>query len=382
MTDRLAEIRAEIDKADQELVKILARRLELVKEVGRVKSITGTPVYAPDREKSMIAKRRAEAEKAGISPDLIEDVLRRFTRESYGAEEACFKCLNPDLKKIVIIGGRGGIGRIFTRLFESSGYYVETMGHRDWPRADEIFRDAGLVIVSVPIDKTPEVIDRLSFLDENCILTDFTSTKTMPLQHMLKVHQGPVVGLHPMFGPDISSMAKQVIIWTQGRHDERCQWLRKQFELWGAHVLPISAEEHDSSMRYIQALRHFTTFTYGVFLAKENPHFPTLLRLSSPIYRMELMMVGRLFAQDPGLYADIIMSSARNTSVIERYADVVKEQTELLKNTDREEFIRRFCQGRDYFGEYAEKFLRECGDLIAKMHDAKVPEEECVPENG
>ena len=375
MTDRLDEIRAEIDKTDQDLVRILAKRLELVKAVGRVKSKTGTPVYAPDRERSMIAKRRAEAEKAGISPDLIEDVLLRFTRESYGAEESGFKCLNPDLKKIVIIGGRGGIGRIFTRLFEASGYTVETMGHRDWPRAEEIFRGAGLVIVSVPIDKTAEVIDRLSFLDENCIMADFTSTKSMPLDHMLRAHRGPVVGLHPMFGPDISSMAKQVIIWSEGRDDDKCQWLRKQFELWGAHVLPVSAAEHDGAMRYIQALRHFTTFSYGVFLAKENPHFQTLLKLSSPIYRMELMMVGRLFAQDPGLYADIIMSSAKNISVIERYASVVAEQIDLLKNSDREEFIKRFCEGREYFGEYAGKFLRECGGLIAKMHDAKVPDE-------
>ena len=50
-------------------------------------------------------------------------------------------------------------------------------------------------------------------------------------------------------------------------------------------------------MRYIQALRHFTTFAYGRYLAKENVDLAQLLSLSSPIYRLELVMIGRLFAR-------------------------------------------------------------------------------------
>ena len=34
---------------------------------------------------------------------------------------------------------------------------------------------------------------------------------------MLAVHQGRVLGLHPMFGPDVASLAKQVIVCCQGR---------------------------------------------------------------------------------------------------------------------------------------------------------------------
>ncbi|MGT9288017.1 carboxy-S-adenosyl-L-methionine synthase CmoA, partial [Escherichia coli] len=41
------------------------------------------------------------------------------------------------------------------------------------------------------------------------------------------------------------------------------------------------------------------TFAYGLHLAEENVQLEQLLALSSPIYRLELAMVGRLFAQDP-----------------------------------------------------------------------------------
>lgn len=56
----------------------------------------------------MLASRRNDAQKMGISPDLIEDVLRRVMRESYTKEnDKGFKTLNPQLGKIVIVGGRG-----------------------------------------------------------------------------------------------------------------------------------------------------------------------------------------------------------------------------------------------------------------------------------
>lgn len=50
-------------------------------------------------------------------------------------------------------------------------------------------------------------------------------------------------------------------------------------------------------MAFIRALRHFATFAYGLHLAEENVQLEQLLALSSPIYRLELAMVGRLFAR-------------------------------------------------------------------------------------
>jgi chorismate mutase/prephenate dehydrogenase len=372
MPERLNKLREQIDSVDKALIEVFAKRLELVKEVGKVKSEIGTPVYVPEREKALLQKRRDEAAQKGINPDLIEDVLRRLMRESYGAEnDAGFKCLNPNVRKIVIIGGRGGMGKIFVSYFTQSGYKVESMGSKDWDKSEDILKDASLVIVSVPIDRTEMVISKLNNLPNDCILADFTSTKTMPLEAMLKIHQGPVVGLHPMFGPDISTLAKQLIIWTDGRDNEACAWLFDQFELWGAKVQKVSSLVHDNAMSYIQAVRHFTTYCYGVFLAHENKDLKTLLDLSSPIYRLELMMVGRLFAQDPSLYADIILSSAKNIDLIERYLLEITEVIKLLKENNRNAFIEEFKKAKDYFGQNADLFMKESKSLLAKMNDAK-----------
>src|SRR5574344_1799990 len=118
MNEEVNALRDQIDTVDQQLVALLAERLTLVAGVGEVKSRHGLPIYAPDREAAMLARRREEAEAAGVPPALIEDVLRRVMRESYSSEkDSGFKCVNPTLRSVVVIGGRGQLGSLFAHMF-------------------------------------------------------------------------------------------------------------------------------------------------------------------------------------------------------------------------------------------------------------------------
>jgi chorismate mutase/prephenate dehydrogenase len=365
MTLELSRLREDIDAIDAELVRLLARRLEKVAEVGRIKSRLGLPVWDPAREAALLAERRAEAEALGVPPDLVEDVLRRAMRASYVSEDdAGHACLRPDLGPVVIVGGYGRLGRLFGRLFEGSGYTVRRLGEEDWDRAEHLVEGAGLVLVCVPIDVTLDVIRRLPPLPEDCVLADLTSVKTEPLAAMMAAHGGPVLGLHPMFGPDVPSLARQVVAYSEGRRPEAARWLLEQIALWGATVQRTGPAEHDEAMALIQALRHFTTFAYGLHLAEEDPNLGELLRLSSPIYRLELAMVGRLFAQDPTLYADIILSAPRNLDMIRRYHRRFGDALALIEAGDHAAFVDAFRRVASWFGAHASRFLAESRALI------------------
>ena len=187
---------------------------------------------------------------------------------------------------------------------------------------------------------------------------------------MLNVHKGPVVGLHPMFGPDVPSLAKQVIVYCDGRGEEHYQWLLKQFSIWGASLYQIDASEHDHGMTLIQALRHFTSFAYGLHLSRENPNIDKLLQLSSPIYRLELAMVGRLFGQDPNLYGDIILSSQENIDMIKRFHRCFGEALEILDGNDKQAFVESFDRVSDWFGDYSKQFLDESQNLLKQANDS------------
>ncbi len=71
------------------------------------------------------------------------------------------------------------------------------------------------------------------FLPAHGLLADLTSIKKAPVATMCKSHGGPVLGLHPLFGPTTSSLDKQIIVYTPGRDMTAGHWLVEQMGLWG-----------------------------------------------------------------------------------------------------------------------------------------------------
>lgn len=366
----LQQLRVQIDELDCQLIELLKKRTLLTTQVGQYKSQVGLPVYVPSRESMMMEKRRQQAEEQDLSPDLVEDVFRRVMRESYQSQNSKYLCANPEARRIVIIGGGGALGGYFVDMFQRSGYPdVAVIEKDDWHNAEQLFADASLVIVSVPIRYTESVIAQLMQLPKQCILADITSVKSKPLSSMLNNHSGPVVGLHPMFGPKTKTMAKQVMVVCEGRQADSYQWLLEQFSIWGAVLYHTTAQQHDDAMAFIQVMRHFSSFVYGAHLAQENPDLDLLFALSSPIYRLELGMVGRLFAQDPILYADIIFSNEAGVKLLQRFQTRLATCIKLLEQGDKQAFIDQFNDITDWFGDYARKCLQDSEQLLAKAND-------------
>ncbi|MDP7593917.1 MAG: bifunctional chorismate mutase/prephenate dehydrogenase [Litorilituus sp.] len=368
----LKVLREEIDDIDSQLVALLKKRREVTTKVGELKSAIGMPIYAPDREASLIARRREQAQNLGLSADLIEDVLRRLMRDSYVSQDASgYRCVNPDCKKVVIIGGKGQLGSVFVDLFKRSGYQVAIIGQEDWSKSEAILAHASLVLVSVPIRLTSLVINHLKNIPAECILADVTSIKESPLYDMMNVHSGPVVGLHPMFGPDVTGLIKQTIIACDGREQEKYQWLLDQIQVWGAKIYSVSAREHDQAMSMVQVMRHFSTIVYGYHLMTEGADIEKLVNMSSPIYRLELIMVGRLFAQDPILYSDIIFANPENISMMKRFAYRFLELLEDVEVGDKDAFVTMFEHVSHWFGQYADEFLTESKAMLLKANELK-----------
>ncbi|WP_246072234.1 bifunctional chorismate mutase/prephenate dehydrogenase [Catenovulum sediminis] len=272
-------------------------------------------------------------------------------------------------RKITIIGGEGRLGSLFVRLFSEHGHQVQVFEKDDWPNAQQKLSGQDLVLVSVPINLTVEIIHALQGnLDESCILADLTSIKAQPVDAMLNAHLGCVVGLHPMFGPDVPDIHDQVVAYCAGRKVEEAQWLLDTFKTMGAKLKEVGAQSHDKAMAFIQVMRHFSTFVYGLHLQQENPQLKELIALSSPIYRLELAMVGRLFAQDAQLYADIIYANPENFNLLKRFVQRFQEGIQLLESGDKSLFKEEFFDVRRWFGEYADYFLQESRRMLDAAH--------------
>lgn len=262
-------------------------------------------------------------------------------------------------KTIVIIGGCGQMGQLFTKLLKPFCTVIP-FGRDDWKNASNILTKAHAVIVSVPINRTLSVIDKVAkHIKEDCILADFTSIKEIPIQHMLKKHSGPVVGLHPMFGPSIQKPQKQSFLYCEGRNLNACNWLIEIFRNIGFKVHNMTAKQHDEIMNLMQGLQHFNTYCMGHYLKENNINPKTLMEIASPIYKTELNLIGRIFSQDAELYADIIMSDDKRTDSIKNYMDEsYKLLTEIQKN-DRETFIENFNKIKDWMSEFTKDAAKQ-----------------------
>ena len=365
----LEPLRQQIDRIDQQLVGLLAQRRRVVQQVTEIKQQHDLPTFHPAREENLISARRAQATQAGLDPDYVEDLFRTVLRHSRVGQLStlCRRSVRPGAK-ILIVGGLGNMGRFFSTWFRQSDYDVRVLDREDWPQASSLAAGIDLCLLAVPIDITPSVALQIGpHLPPGCILTDISSLKGKPVEAMLQGHAGPVVGLHPLFGPATVTMDKQIVVVSPGRHLDQCQWLLDQLTLWGNVLVETPAAEHDELMGIVQALRHFATFAFGQFLHSRGVPILRTLELSSPIYRLELVMVGRLFAQDPALYAEIVFATPDRVALLKDYILSLQQNLSLVERGDKAEFVARFRQVAEWFGPFSEQAMRESAFLVEKL---------------
>jgi isochorismate pyruvate lyase len=84
----MAEIRAEIDRVDAELVVLFAERVSYIDRAAVIKTGVGLPARIEDRVEDVISKVRAHAVANGLPPDKLEKLWRKLIDWSIEREEA------------------------------------------------------------------------------------------------------------------------------------------------------------------------------------------------------------------------------------------------------------------------------------------------------
>ncbi len=87
LEEQLRELRRRIQTADEELIRIIGTRRDLVLEIGRVKSALGLPVLDPSREASVVRKAAGRARELGVDEEMTRDVLWRIIAAARAAQE-------------------------------------------------------------------------------------------------------------------------------------------------------------------------------------------------------------------------------------------------------------------------------------------------------
>lgn len=272
------------------------------------------------------------------------------------------------MTKITIIGGYGGMGKFFAGLFAREGFQVvisgpsEASGREVATKLDveyvrdnsKAVKDADVVMVSVPINSTLDVIKEVApKVKKGSLLMDVTSVKEKPCEVMDKFSgEGvEVIGTHPIFSHRVGGLEGQVFVLTPVRGKKWLSWLKKFLKRHKARVFESTPREHDEVMAVVQGLTHFAYISVGKTLDKLDFDIKESRKFSSPVYELMLDMIGRVLGQNPGLYASIQMQNPRTSRIHEVFLEVASELSDSVRKRDEEKFIRVMKEAARHFDD-------------------------------
>lgn len=288
--------------------------------------------------------------------------------------------------KIAIIGGYGGMGKFFARIFKNEGFDVIITGPSE-EKGRRVARELGvyyvrnnpdaagdsdIVIVSVPISETINVIKEVApHVKEGSLLMDVTSIKEKPCKAMEKFSRRGVeiIGTHPVFSHRVGTLEGQVFILTPIRGKKWLNWLKEFLNEHKVRVYESTPEEHDRIMAVVQGLTHFAYISIGKTLQELNFDIRESRKFSSPIYELMLDMVGRIIGQNPRLYAEIQMENPRVNEVHEKFLETAKKLSEIIREGDEKKFIEIMKDAARHFDDVERAMGRSDKAIFSLIHE-------------
>ncbi len=265
--------------------------------------------------------------------------------------------------RIAIIGGSGKMGRWFADFLLKDGKEVVISGRNESKLLEakqqlgveaasnmEAVKIADAVLLSVPIESFAEVVKEISpHIKPKQVVVDITSIKVSPVATMHEyLKTGLVLGAHPLFGPGARGVANQNFVLTPTNDQESAlaQKIREYLETRGAKVSLMTPQEHDEKMAVVLGLSHFIAIVSADTLLDSDKLKPPG-EIGGITYKVLLTLVESVISEDPELYASIQMNLPDITEIEELFHQKVKEWVALVKNKDRQKFIRQMNALKD-----------------------------------
>ena len=217
---------------------------------------------------------------------------------------------------VVVIGARGQMGARFVRAFRDAGYTVTEFDHPlDQDALPQAVLQAGLVLLCVPITAMREVVGAIApHLTEGTILADICSVKVQPLHEMLEATATPVVGTHPLFGPQTLDAELRIAV-TPGRGQESTDNLSDCFRNLGFAPFTTTADEHDRAMAYIQGLNFVTTVAYLC----ASPLETGIERFFTPSFGRRVEAATKMITEDASLFSTMFEANPHSLEAVRMF---------------------------------------------------------------
>lgn len=253
-----------------------------------------------------------------------------------------------------IIGGNGRMGSWLAGLLEAQGMEVLRTGRSTGLSPRAMVMQCRVVVVSVPIAATVQVIQDIGpLVPEDGLLLDLTSVKKAPMEAMLRYSRSQVVGLHPLFGPAPENKGLSMVI-CPGRGQDGLDWVSGIFRKSEVKLVFLEPDTHDRMMGIIQGVTHFATLALALSIENSGYGMKELLDCSTPTFRLYLDRIRTMLAQPAGLFGSLLMENPFTEKSLKIYRRSCERLERITRDGDREAFRRMFASLGDFFSKEGE----------------------------
>ncbi len=359
----LDELRRRLDEIDARLLGVAKERLEVVAEIKAIKKAEGRHLFDRGREQQVHRRAEERARDIGLDPALGRDLIARLIEASHALQAEPEGAVVGEARSILIVGGRGRMGGMLGRSFAERGHSIDVLEKADVVEPSRIAA-ADVVIVAVPMADAARVAGEVApHVRADALLCDINSLKTEVCE-ALERSGGEALGTHPMFGPTVRSLRRQKVVLCDVKPGPVARWVEAELGAMGADVIKCSPEHHDAMMGVVQVLTHFGIMAMGRALRASGHALDDTLPFTSPIYRLELAMVGRLFSQKPELYREIMLANPSGAAIRAAFLEQARHLSETLDRGDGEAFVEAFDEVHAYFAGFSEEAMELSDHII------------------
>ena len=276
-------------------------------------------------------------------------------------------------KKITIIGGSGGMGKVFGKYFKRHDFDVtiharnkerlmnvaSEIGVKYDPYLEGSVKQADIVMITIPISSTPEIIKRLGpHLKENALIFDISSIKKATFEALNDLkNASPVncISLHPMFGPGIKNMKNYVMIVIKiggtDKYDTIVNDLLNMFRSDGLIITETSPDIHDKRVALTLGVPHMLNILFLNLLKNANEPLNELTKYTGTTFLLQKVFAESIIQREMEMFGEIQMENQQFLTILEMFEKLINNYRKIIENKDIKGFSEIFSQGLDYSKE-------------------------------
>jgi prephenate dehydrogenase len=235
------------------------------------------------------------------------------------------------LQRVAVVGAAGKMGSWFTGYFarrglDVSAYDINRKKLKTSPGVKiqtsllQCVEDADLVLVCVPVQKTPQAIKECTKnMKDGAIIAEISSVKdkTFVALNRTPIKLRPLC-IHPMFGPGASSKKLDIRVLLVPVRNEKVELkiTKEIFENANVMVLP-NAKQHDKSIAIVLGLTYFANIVFAKVMSSGN--ISMLKQVSGTTFGLQSLIAESIFTEEPELVIALIRENTYAKRYISQY---------------------------------------------------------------